>query len=183
MNEEDQVLAWTINSSTVYNKLLVTSFKYTPVVLEHHIPYKTQSNGKFKPPTQNAKFKTLQKLILSYFNNIIHLIPQITDEEMLRLALTESAKLVPYIISSRKTVKQYLKTCLNLWSTASDSVRVTAFLSVRRLASSPDESVLDVILKVSPPSPFMTVCSYSRSRHISPSSAHQNQRVPTPSPR
>jgi nucleolar complex protein 2 len=34
---------------------------------------------------------------------------QLTDEEMLRLALTESAKLVPYIISSRKTVKQYLK--------------------------------------------------------------------------
>ena len=67
MNEEDQVLAWTINSSAVYNKLLVTSFKYTPVVLEHHIPYKTQSNGKFRPPAQNAKFKALQKLILSYF--------------------------------------------------------------------------------------------------------------------
>ena len=182
MNEEDQVLAWTINSSAVYNKLLVTSFKYTPVVLEHHIPYKTQSNGKFKPPTQNAKFKTLQKLILSYFNNIIHLIPQITDEEMLRLALTESAKLVPYIISSRKTVKQYLKTCLNLWSTTSDSVRVTAFLSVRKLASSPDESVMDVILKVSSAFLFLTLYSPSLSQRTSPSSAHQNQQARTPSP-
>ncbi|KAJ3546732.1 hypothetical protein NMY22_g1943 [Coprinellus aureogranulatus] len=159
MNEEDQVLAWTINSSAVYNKLLLTSFKYTPVVLEHHIPYKTHANGKFKPPTQNAKFKTLQKLILSYFNNVIHLIPQITDEEMLKLALTESAKLVPYVVSSRKTVKQYLKTCLNLWSTASDSVRVTAFLSVRRLASSPDESVMDTILK----STYLTLIRSSKS--------------------
>ncbi|KAF5326414.1 hypothetical protein D9611_000950 [Ephemerocybe angulata] len=147
MNEEDQVLAWTINSSSVYNKLLVTSFKYTPVVLEHHIPYKTQANGKFKPPTQNTKFKTLQKMILSYFNNIIHVISQLTDEEMLKIALTESAKLVPYIVSSRKTVKQYLKMCLGLWSSASDNVRISAFLAIRKLASSPDESVMDTILK------------------------------------
>lgn len=30
----------------VFNKLVVTAFKYTPVVLEHHIPYKTLANGK-----------------------------------------------------------------------------------------------------------------------------------------
>lgn len=30
----------------VYNKLVVTTLRYTPVVLEHHIPYKTLANGK-----------------------------------------------------------------------------------------------------------------------------------------
>ena len=34
---------------------------------------------------------------------------QLTEDETLRLALTESAKLIPYIISSRKSVKIYLK--------------------------------------------------------------------------
>lgn len=34
---------------------------------------------------------------------------QITDNEMLQLALTETAKVVPYVISSRKAVKLYLK--------------------------------------------------------------------------
>ena len=62
-----------------------------------------------KPPTQTQKFKTLQKLILSHFHNVIHILSQLTDEDTLRLALTESAKLVPYIISSRKSVKAYLK--------------------------------------------------------------------------
>ncbi|KAJ2915338.1 hypothetical protein MD484_g5073, partial [Candolleomyces efflorescens] len=167
MNEEDQVLAWSINSSSVYNKLIVTSLKYTPVVLEHHIPYKTQANGKFKPPTQNAKFKALQKLILSFFSNIIHIMSQLTDEEMLRLALTESAKLVPYIISSRRTVKQYLKKCLEFWSSGSDSVRISAFVSVRKLASSPDESVMDTILK----STYLSLIrsSKSTSAHTLPS--------------
>lgn len=44
--------------------------------------------------------------------------------------------------------------CLDLWSTADDSVRIAAFLAVRKLASSPDEGILDMILKVRPPAPF-----------------------------
>ena len=64
-----------------------------------------------KAPTQTQKFKTLQKLILSFFSNITHIISQLTDEDTLRLAITESAKLVPYIINSRKAVKLYLKVC------------------------------------------------------------------------
>ncbi|KAF9264587.1 Noc2-domain-containing protein [Marasmius fiardii PR-910] len=147
MNEEGQVLAWSIESSSVYNKLLRTTFRYTPVVLEHHIPFKTLSNGKFKPPTQTQKFQALQKLILSYFHNIIHLLEQLTDNDMTQLALTESAKIIPYVISSRKTVKLYLKKCLELWSTGEDSTRIAAFLAIRKLASATDQSILDNVLK------------------------------------
>lgn len=46
MNEEDKVLAWRIDSASVYDKVLTTAFRYVPVVLEHHIPCKTMSNGK-----------------------------------------------------------------------------------------------------------------------------------------
>ncbi|KAI0351630.1 Noc2-domain-containing protein [Trametes cingulata] len=147
MNEEDQVLAWRVDKASVYNKLVTTALRYTPVVLEHHCPYRSLSNGKFKAPTQTKKWKTLQKLILSYFHNVLHLMGQISNNEMLRLAFTETAKLVPYVMTSRKTVKAYLKTCLSYWSSAEDSVRISAFLSVRRLAGATDESVLDLVLK------------------------------------
>jgi nucleolar complex protein 2 len=113
----------------VYNKLVTTALKYTPVVLEHHIPYKTLPNGKLyvpplpasptkkltrtpprsKPPTQTPAQKALQKLILSYFHNIIHILSQLTQAEMLTLALVESAKVVPYVVGSRKAVRAYLK--------------------------------------------------------------------------
>ena len=73
---------------------------------------------------------------------------QISDNDMLRLAFSETAKLVPYVTGSRKTVKVYLKTCLDYWATAEDSVRISAFLSVRRLAAATDESILDNVLKV-----------------------------------
>ncbi|GJE99145.1 Noc2 domain-containing protein [Phanerochaete sordida] len=147
MNEEDQVVAWSIDDSAVYNKLITTAFKYTPVILAHHCPYKTLPEGRFKGPTQNHKWKTLQKLILSYFHNVMHLLSQLTDDDILVMALEETAKLVPYVTSSRKAVKVYLKTCLELWSTAEDKVRIAAFLSVRKLASSTDTSLLDIALK------------------------------------
>ncbi|KAH9476916.1 putative NOC2 family protein [Psilocybe cubensis] len=159
LNEDGRVLAWAIDSSSVYNKLVTTTLRYTPVVLEHHVPYKTLANGKFKPPTQTPKFKTLQKLILSHFHNATYILSQLTDEETLRLALTESAKLVPYIISSRKSVKAYLKKCLELWSNGADSIRIAAFLSVRRLAASSDESIIDNIMK----STYLTLLRSSKS--------------------
>ncbi|KAJ3557486.1 hypothetical protein NM688_g1452 [Phlebia brevispora] len=147
MNEEDKVLAWTIDSPSIYNKLVTTSLKYTPIVLAHHCPHKNLTDGRFKGPTQTHKWKTLQKLVLSHFHNIMHLTTQLTDRDMLVLALTETAKLIPYITSSRKAVKVYLKTCLDLWSSGEDDVRIAAFLSVRKVASSSDESLMDLALK------------------------------------
>lgn len=48
-------------------------------------------------------------MILSYFQNVVHILSQLTDNEMLQVAVTESAKIIPYIVSSRKVVKVYLK--------------------------------------------------------------------------
>lgn len=67
-----------------------------------------------KGPTQSRKWKTLQKLTLSYFHNAIHVLTQLSDRDTLVLALTETAKLVPYVTSNRKSVKLYLKVRSNL---------------------------------------------------------------------
>ncbi|KAJ7482271.1 Noc2-domain-containing protein [Mycena galericulata] len=167
INEDGQVLAWSIDTSSVYSKLITTALKYTPVILEHHAPTKSLPNGKFKPPTQTPKLKALQKLILSYFQNVIHILSQLTDDEMLQLAVTESAKIIPYIVSSRKAVKLYLKKCLELWSSAQDNIRIAAFLAIRKLASAADESILDSVLKGT----YLTLVrsSKSTSAHTLPS--------------
>jgi nucleolar complex protein 2 len=169
----------------VYDKLVRTALRYTPVVLEHHVPYKTLPNGRLyvfsllamlshdlhiansKAPTQTHKLKTLQKLITSFFHNTIHIISQLSDTELLKMAVTESTKVLPYVLSSRKTVKLYLKVsiacffplfpyrsymaqaCLDLWSTADDSVRIATIRAMHRLASASDESILDLVLRVS----------------------------------
>jgi nucleolar complex protein 2 len=46
--------------------------------------------------------------------------------------------------------RSYLaQACLDLWSTADDSVRIATIRAIHRLASVPDESTLDLVLKVS----------------------------------
>ncbi|KAL5478855.1 NOC2 [Sanghuangporus weigelae] len=147
MNDEDQALVWTIDSPSVYEKLVTTALRYTPIVLDHHVPYKKLPSGRFKPPAQTPKLSTIQKLILSFFHNVLQLIEQLSATDMQVLAVTESAKLLPYVMSSRKAVKAYLKTCLKLWSSAGDEARISAFLSIRRLSSSGDEAIKDMALK------------------------------------
>ena len=128
MNDEDQSVAWSIDNPTVYNKVVTTALNYTPVILAHHCPYKTLPDGRLyvstfsfvyilsvhphscsKGPQQTPKWKTLQKLIMSYFHNVMRLLTQLSDTELLVMALTETTKLVPYVTSSRKSIKIYLK--------------------------------------------------------------------------
>ncbi|KAF8272699.1 Noc2p family-domain-containing protein [Lactarius quietus] len=154
MNEDDKVLAWSIDSPAVYDKL-------------YHVPYKSLSNGRYKAPTQTRKMKALQKLIISFFHNIIYIVSQLSDPELLKTAVTESTKMIPYVTSSRRTIKQYLKACLSLWSTADDSVRIASILAIRRLACASDESILDLVLK----NTYQTLVKFSKntSAHSLPS--------------
>ena len=39
----------------------------------------------------------------------MHIAGQLTEPETVKLAVNESAKLIPYVMNSRRTVKMYLK--------------------------------------------------------------------------
>ena len=68
-----------------------------------------QFNVNSKAPAQTAKLKGLSKMITSHFYNVIRLLEHLTEKDTLILAFNESAKLLPYVISSRKAAKLYLK--------------------------------------------------------------------------
>ncbi|KAG8811132.1 Nucleolar Complex 2 protein [Serendipita sp. 401] len=181
-NDEEANVAWIINNSTgecdpelnvtesyepiVFDKVVTTALKYTPLVLDHHIPYRKLQNGRYKPPLQSPKQQTLTRLVSTFFMSILRLLSQITDPQLLVTCLVESANLVPYIVGNRRVVKAYLKTCLGLWSSpnidtkdemetedqddsGSDKVRISAFLCIRKVALGSDESLLEMVLKVS----------------------------------
>ena len=77
-----------------------------------------------KAPTQTHKLKTLQKLITSFFHNTIHILSQLSDSELLKMAVTESTKILPYVLSSRKSIKLYLKVSIACFS----SIRISLIL-------------------------------------------------------
>jgi nucleolar complex protein 2 len=46
--------------------------------------------------------------VKSYFASFVRLLRQLSDTEMVTLAITESARLVPYIVGNRRVAKDYV---------------------------------------------------------------------------
>ncbi|WVQ83476.1 hypothetical protein IAT38_005617 [Cryptococcus sp. DSM 104549] len=167
MNEDDGEQGagldtkYTIDSAQVFNKLVVTALKFTPVVVAHHFPYKTVTGGKIKLQPPKKANNNLNRLILSHFSTLLHLIKSLpttpssisgssADEGasgLLLTAVSESTKLVPWVLSARKHLRAYLKVLLELWSSAGDDVRIAAFLAVRKLFVAGDDAVKDLCLR------------------------------------
>jgi nucleolar complex protein 2 len=109
--------------------LVVTTLKYTPVVLGHYLPVKELPSGKLyaessgtlhpadpvcsKLSTQTKQYGIVQRLVKSYFASFVKLLRQLSDTDMIAIAINESARLIPYMVGNRKVAKDYVN--VSLW--------------------------------------------------------------------
>ncbi|ORX36257.1 Noc2p family-domain-containing protein [Kockovaella imperatae] len=163
MNEEDadqgtgRDTKYTVDSPVVFNKLVLTALKFTPVVLAHHIPFRTLPDGRIKTSQPKKPNQSLNRLILSHITTLLHFMKSLPamssstqDGEAALLlveAIGESGKLVPWLLGARKHLRAYLKTLLDLWSAGSDNVKIASFLAVRKLYIAGDDALRDLCLK------------------------------------
>ncbi|GAA93909.1 uncharacterized protein L969DRAFT_92183 [Mixia osmundae IAM 14324] len=137
-----------IQTPSSFNRLVNLVLRYVPLVLAQRVPYRELPNGRFKTPNTSRQYASAQRIVKSYFASLVQLLEQVTDPDLLRLSLTESAKLLPYVIGNRKVLKDYLKALVSLWSGPSaDRVKLAAIIVLRKLALAGDAAVLDDILK------------------------------------
>ena len=146
-SQQDDDAPFFIDDAKVFNKIVITTLKYTPMILQHHIPAKTTADGRFKVATNTKKWALLRKPIISYFSSLFHLLQTLSDKQMLYLVVSESAKMVPYALTNKKTSRELIKHMLTLWSTSDDNVRVVAFLVIRKAAAGGDADVLELCLR------------------------------------
>ncbi|GAA5900855.1 mRNA-binding ribosome synthesis protein NOC2 [Sporobolomyces salmoneus] len=136
-----------IQSPAVFNKLVVTTLKYTPMVFSAQIPYKEVS-GKYKLASNSKAYATAQRLIKSYFVSLQSLLATTSSEGGIpSLAVGESGKLVPWIVGNRKVARAWTKMLLGLYDSAADETRVAAFLALRKLAVAADHSLRETVIK------------------------------------
>ncbi|KAG8687678.1 Nucleolar Complex 2 protein, partial [Ceratobasidium sp. 423] len=120
---------------------------------------------------ETHSLRTLRKLLVAFkaaaYMNDEDVETRWRIDNAAELALSETGKLVPWVVGSRKAVKMWLKTYLSLWSTSADSVRISAFLAVRKLSLSADEAVVELVMK----NTYLTLLrsSKSTSAHTLPS--------------
>ncbi|MBW0471452.1 hypothetical protein O181_011167 [Austropuccinia psidii MF-1] len=156
-SEANLDLPFAIESSSVFNALVTTTFKYLPVFLNQTLPAKALSNGKFKLATHSKSYALMQRILKSYFTSLIELIAQLptssgqnnldTQGDLLYIAINESAKLSPWVVGNRKIMRIWIKNLLDLWSSSADSVRIAAILALRRLAVAADSTTMTSIIK------------------------------------
>lgn len=117
-SEDDRSYAYKINSPVVFNKLVVTCLKHVIPTLDHHLPVQTTSGGKPKPVNSGSKYTTLQPLIKSFLQNTLHLLKELTDQEMIYFVIRESEKAIRYLVGFPKIAKDLLKVKRKIFSPA-----------------------------------------------------------------
>ncbi|CAG8435032.1 7268_t:CDS:10 [Diversispora eburnea] len=144
-DENEKTFAFKITDPTVFNNLIVVCLKYVIEVFDHHL--KRENQDLSKTMCTNKKWKTLEPLVKSYLNTIIHMFKQITEDDMIYLIVKESEKIIPYYACLPKLANHYLKQLLEIWGTAKDKTRILAFLNIRKLASISPAPFIDFCLK------------------------------------
>ncbi|KAH9816445.1 Noc2p family-domain-containing protein [Melampsora americana] len=150
-------LPFSIESSSLFNSVVSTTFRYIPVFMNLTVPAKELPNGKFKVASNNKMHASVQRILKSYFSSLLELISQLPsrsgegkddeNESMIQQAIRESAKLTPWIINNRKIVQNWTKALLELWSTADDQIRMASFLALRRLAVASADTTKESLMK------------------------------------
>src|SRR2546423_448816 len=150
-----------------FDRLLLIAFQQTPEILQHHVPLVTnEKTGKIQVPSQNKHLTQISPLLKSLFQSTLVLLPNLSSPPTTLLVLSQTEKLIPYITGFRKLIKQLVTAILDIWSRTvrtsddgddderdkaeeQDSVKVAAFLWIRKVMSLGDPSLRELCLKVS----------------------------------
>ncbi|KAK5113967.1 hypothetical protein LTR62_003090 [Meristemomyces frigidus] len=147
--DDDKEFKYSISDPEVYHQLLTIALQHIPTVFQHHLPVQEGKSGKAHVSTESKKFKTLVPLLRSQVTSIIHLLDNLSDPATLRLTLTSTLPLLPYLLSFKKLVRDTARAAASVWSTSStaETTRIAAFLLLRRLTVIGDNSIRENVLK------------------------------------
>ncbi|KAK3672798.1 Nucleolar Complex 2 protein [Recurvomyces mirabilis] len=149
-DDDKKEFKYSISSPEVYHHLLTTALKHIPTVFNHHLPVQeNQKTGKLHVSTESKKFKTLVFLLRSQVTSIIHLLDNLSDASTLRLTLSSTLPLLPYLLSFKKLIRDTARATATVWSSHSvpETTRIAAFLVLRRLIVIGDAGIRENVLK------------------------------------
>ncbi|KAK6401279.1 Nucleolar Complex 2 protein, partial [Oleoguttula sp. CCFEE 5521] len=148
-DDEEKDFKYSISDPNVYHQLLTIALKHVPEVMQFHLPVQESKSGKLHVSTEGKKFKTLAPILRSQMASITHLLDNLTDPSTLRLTLTSTLPLLPYLLSFKKIVRDLSRAVTTVWSTPStpEATRIAAFLIMRRLTVLGDPGIRENVLK------------------------------------
>ncbi|KAL4150390.1 hypothetical protein PRNP1_009792 [Phytophthora ramorum] len=143
-------ITFDVQSSAVYNRLMVNVFRKTHATLADLVALESSSseedNGKFK--VDDKKWKKYSLVIRRFFSCACYLLEQTTGQDIQTFVLRELVHYIPFVVPCPKTSRRMLKALLKLWAKSLDAnVCMLAFVRIRDLALAVPFPFLELCLK------------------------------------
>ncbi|RLN21450.1 hypothetical protein BBJ28_00021440 [Nothophytophthora sp. Chile5] len=144
---KDGEITYDIQSSAVYNRLMVNVFRKTHVTLAELVALEsTAEDDKLK--VDDKKWRKHALVIRRFFSCACYLLEQTTGEDIQTFVLRELVHYIPYVAPCPKTGRRLLKALLKLWSKSLNAnVCMLAFVRIRDLALTMPFPFLELCLK------------------------------------
>lgn len=159
VNKEGDIM-YEIQSSTVYNRLMLNVFRkthvaFTRLVVQSSAEDDNDNNEDEQSASATSKVKVDEKkwkkhalLIRRFFSCTCYLLEQTTGQDVQSFVLRELASYMPFVVPCPKTARRLLKALLKLWAKSlNNNVCMLAFVRIRDLALQMPFPFLELALK------------------------------------
>lgn len=141
-------ITFDVQSSAVYNRLMVNVFRKTHDTLATLVALESSSedDGKFK--IDDKKWKKYSLVIRRFFSCACYLLEQTTGQDIQTFVLRELVHYIPFVVPCPKTARRMLKALLKLWAKSLNAnVCMLAFVRIRDMALAVPFPFLELCLK------------------------------------
>ncbi|KAG6554456.1 hypothetical protein Mapa_003834 [Marchantia paleacea] len=143
---------YNLANSHVFNRIMVFVLVEMDGILKHMMTAnaagdKTSQDNMPKDPQKSPRWKKVEPLVKSYLGNVLHILNQMTDNEMISFTLRKLKVSVPFLVAFPRLSLKFLKVALHFWGSGEGALPVIALFFVREMAVKLDPEMLDACLK------------------------------------
>ncbi|KAJ7189637.1 hypothetical protein O6H91_Y531600 [Diphasiastrum complanatum] len=96
---------------------------------------------------KNVKWKKVEPLVRSYLGNALHILNQMTDNQMIAFTLRRLKASIVFIGAFTRLARKYLKATLHFWGSGEGALPLIAFVFIREMAIQLGTDYLEACLK------------------------------------
>ncbi|ETP44119.1 hypothetical protein F442_09257 [Phytophthora nicotianae P10297] len=141
-------ITFDVQSSAVYNRLMVNVFRKTHETLTALVALESSSEEDSKLKIDDKKWKKHSLVIRRFFSCACYLLEQTTGQDIQTFVLRELVHYIPFVMPCPKTSRRMLKALLKLWAKSLNAnVCMLAFVRIRDMALAVPFPFLELCLK------------------------------------
>ncbi|XP_038972851.1 nucleolar complex protein 2 homolog [Phoenix dactylifera] len=140
---------FSIISSNVFNKIMVFVLNEMDGILRGMLNAPSSGGKKetIMDLTTTQNWKKYGSLMRLYLGNALHILTQMTDEQMISFTLKRVKASAVFLVAYPAILRKYVKVALHCWGTGKGALPVVSFLFLRDLCVRLGSDCLDTCLK------------------------------------